>query len=195
MPDYLSLVIEMLGPSFEADRAGDFWSPLEERVGVSLPDDFKLLMDHYAPVLLNGHLQLMHPESADWDLMNEIEETTGIFSQYDFSEELAELFGENHPQFGGPGGLIAIAGTDREERLFFLKSANEWSIVVYNGGGRNSFHQYNMTFSEWLYRYLTGEEVAGPGSSAFYPGPVRFERLPVEPGGQIETWFGPDRGI
>ncbi len=39
-----------------------------------------------------------------------------------------------------------------------------------------------MTFAEWLYRYLFGEEMAGWDSAAFYPGPVRLEFPPAGPG-------------
>ncbi|MER6481787.1 hypothetical protein [Streptomyces filamentosus] len=39
-----------------------------------------------------------------------------------------------------------------------------------------------MTFAEWLYRYLTGEEMAGWDSATSYPGPVRLEYLPTGPG-------------
>ncbi|MFI8823957.1 hypothetical protein [Streptomyces sp. NPDC053431] len=40
-----------------------------------------------------------------------------------------------------------------------------------------------------------GEEIAGPNSSAFYPGPVRLERLPMTPEDRTDAWFGPDRGM
>ena len=38
-----------------------------------------------------------------------------------------------------------------------------------------------MGFSEWLYRYLIGEETAGWDSAAFYPGPVQLEYPPTGP--------------
>ncbi|MGF0175933.1 hypothetical protein ACQF36_37355 [Streptomyces sp. Marseille-Q5077] len=51
-----------------------------------------------------------------------------------------------------------------------------------------------MSFAEWLYRYLIGEDMAGPNSSAFYPGPVKLEHLPTSHE-HPEPWCGPDRGM
>ncbi|TGZ12773.1 hypothetical protein DV517_68570 [Streptomyces sp. S816] len=44
------------------------------------------------------------------------------------------------------------------------------------------FYEYRMSFAEWLYRYLAGEDMFGPGSAAFYPGPVVFESMPMAAG-------------
>ncbi|HET6353473.1 hypothetical protein [Streptomyces sp.] len=52
-----------------------------------------------------------------------------------------------------------------------------------------------MSFAEWLYRYLIGEDMAGPNSSAFYPGPVQLRRLPMTADERSEPWSGPDRGM
>ncbi|MFG2439028.1 hypothetical protein [Streptomyces sp. NPDC048508] len=62
-----------------------------------------------------------------------------------------------------------------------------------------SYHEtwaeHHMSFTEWLYRYLIGEDMSGPSSSAFYPGPVKLERLPMSAGERTEPWYGPDRGM
>ncbi|MCX5097863.1 hypothetical protein OOK36_56560 [Streptomyces sp. NBC_00365] len=42
-------------------------------------------------------------------------------------------------------------------------------------GAEGDWVGHAMGFSEWLYRYLIGEEMAGWDSAAFYPGPVRLE--------------------
>lgn len=36
-----------------------------------------------------------------------------------------------------------------------------------------------MSFTEWLNRYLIGEDMTGTVSSAFHPGPVKLQHLPV----------------
>lgn len=38
-----------------------------------------------------------------------------------------------------------------------------------------------MSFAEWLCRYLTGQDMAGPNRSAFYPGPVQPRRRRCPP--------------
>ncbi|MFF8381410.1 hypothetical protein ACF07V_35465 [Streptomyces sp. NPDC015661] len=51
-----------------------------------------------------------------------------------------------------------------------------------------------MSFTKWFYRYLIGEDLAGPNSSAFQPGPVKPQHLPVPADERPEPWCGPDRG-
>jgi hypothetical protein len=52
-----------------------------------------------------------------------------------------------------------------------------------------------MSFAEWLYRCLIGEDMAGPNGSAFYPGPVELLRLPISADDRPEPWGGPGRGM
>lgn len=52
-----------------------------------------------------------------------------------------------------------------------------------------------MGFSEWLYRYLIGEEMAGWDSAAFYRGPVQLEYPPTGPGQRTQEAYGPERGM
>ncbi|MGW7449179.1 hypothetical protein [Kitasatospora sp. NPDC054795] len=51
-----------------------------------------------------------------------------------------------------------------------------------------------MSFSEWLYRCPVGEDMVGPNSSAFHPGPARLEPLPISPDDRPTPIYGPDRG-
>ncbi|WP_372344019.1 hypothetical protein [Streptomyces sp. KL116D] len=41
--------------------------------------------------------------------------------------------------------------------------------------------EHRMSFAEWLYRYLIGEDMTGPNSAAFTPG-VRLQHLPMSAG-------------
>ncbi|WP_234388773.1 MULTISPECIES: hypothetical protein [Streptomyces] len=52
-----------------------------------------------------------------------------------------------------------------------------------------------MSFAEWLYRYLIGGDLAGPKSSAYYPGPVKLQHLPMSVDERPEPRYGPDPGI
>ncbi|MFE1869912.1 hypothetical protein ACFW9N_03280 [Streptomyces sp. NPDC059496] len=52
-----------------------------------------------------------------------------------------------------------------------------------------------MTFAEWSYRYLIGEEMAGGGCAAHCPGPVRLEYPASEPGRPARERCGPERGM
>ncbi|MCQ4208778.1 hypothetical protein [Streptomyces longispororuber] len=52
-----------------------------------------------------------------------------------------------------------------------------------------------MSFAEWFYRYLIGENMSDPDSSAFHPGPVQLQRLPMSADEHPEPWCGPDRNM
>lgn len=54
--------------------------------------------------------------------------------------------------------------------------------------------EHCMSFAEWLYRYLIGEDMSGPNRAAFYPGPVTLKRLPMSADERTEPWCGPERG-
>ncbi|MGW4205270.1 hypothetical protein [Streptomyces sp. NPDC004726] len=62
-------------------------------------------------------------------------------------------------------------------------------------GSEGDWAGHPMDFAEWLYRYLIGDEMAGWDSAAFYPGPVRLEFLPTEPGERTREVRGPERGM
>ncbi|MFK0105806.1 hypothetical protein [Streptomyces sp. NPDC091217] len=61
--------------------------------------------------------------------------------------------------------------------------------------GEGEFFEYSFSSAEWLCLWLTGEEVTGPGGSAFRPGPVLLEDLPMTPDERPEKRYGPPRGM
>ena len=172
-------------------RSPEAWSPLERELGVGLPDDYKQFIDAYAPVRLNGHLHFDHPAHVDWNLAQWITETVETYRDLDWVDLSCPDFASEDPRFGGPDQLIPLFGSDRGE-CFFFKPGDEPRIYVYVGAD-DDIYRYDVGFTEWLYRYLQGEDMAGPNSSAYYPGPVRFDALPYASKGKGEFWFGPDR--
>ncbi|MFJ7176980.1 hypothetical protein ACIQXA_11355 [Streptomyces massasporeus] len=80
----------------------------------------------------------------------------------------------------------------RPGECFFSKPGEQPRIYVYVGAD-DDIYRYDVGFAEWLYRYLQGEDMAGPNSSACYPGRVRFDALPYASKGKGEFWFGPAR--
>ncbi|MER7404732.1 hypothetical protein ABT373_20090 [Streptomyces sp. NPDC000070] len=51
-----------------------------------------------------------------------------------------------------------------------------------------------MSFAERLYRYLVGEDMAGPNRSVFYTGPVKREDLPMTAEERGEPWYARTAG-
>ncbi|WP_328457487.1 hypothetical protein OG780_42380 [Streptomyces sp. NBC_00386] len=112
----------------------------------------------------------------------------------DPDEDPRLLFGLTELSFGTRNGLRPIASTDRGETLF-LVAADDTAPWILVEDGEGAWTRYDTSFAEWLYRYLIGEDMAGPNTSAFYPGPVQLCRLPMTADERPEPWSGPDRGM
>ncbi|MFE0791116.1 hypothetical protein [Streptomyces mutabilis] len=56
-------------------------------------------------------------------------------------------------------------------------------ILVEDGEG--GWAQCEMNFAEWLYRYLSGEDMAGPNTSAFSPS---VETIAVATSSDLSLW-------
>ncbi|MFD3337461.1 hypothetical protein ACFWV1_33255 [Streptomyces sp. NPDC058700] len=76
----------------------------------------------------------------------------------------------NRPQitFGTPDGLIPLAGTDQGAAIFLAPEVYGLPDGVVVRGAEREWAGHSMTFAEWLYRYLIGEEMAGWDSATFY---------------------------
>ncbi|MEU3277881.1 hypothetical protein [Streptomyces antibioticus] len=81
-------------------------------------------------------------------------------------------------RFGTRDGLWPIASTDRGEAVSLIASANSPRLLV---SYRETWAEYRMSFAEWPYRYLIGEDMSGPNSAACYPGAVQLRHLPMTP--------------
>ncbi|MFJ6051619.1 SMI1/KNR4 family protein [Streptomyces sp. NPDC092307] len=199
MTDYLSAAMAMLGPAQNRYADPAAWDLLHTELGIRLPIDYQNIVDAYAPIQLNGHLSLHHPATTRWNLGDWIQDTARAWSEVswdelDPDEDPRLLFGLAELSFGTRNGLWPIAATDRGETLFLL-APDETSSGLLVEDGEGGWAQYDMGFAEWLYRYLIGEDMAGPDTAAFYPGPVQLRRLPMTAGERTEPWSGPDRGM
>ncbi|MFD5624364.1 SMI1/KNR4 family protein [Streptomyces yangpuensis] len=201
MTDYLAATMAMLGPTQNRYADPTARDRLHAQLGIRLPTDYQALVDAYAPVHLNGHLYLHHPATERWNLDRWITDTVRAWSDVpwdehdlDADEDPRALFGLTELSFGTGSGPWPIAGTDRGETIF-LMAADDTAPWILVEDGEGGWARYDMSFAEWLYRCLIGEDMAGPGTSAFRPGPVELRRLPMTADERPEPWSGPDRGM
>ncbi|MDX2811894.1 SMI1/KNR4 family protein [Streptomyces sp. PA03-5A] len=202
MNEHLRAVIDMLGPPEDRFADPSAWLRLETELGLALPSDYKKIIDSYAPVIVNAHLYLNHPATEWWNLSQWMRETITAFTDVDWDgldldpdEDPRELFGLPELTFGTMAGLWPIASTDRGEYVFLVRGPGEEDERLIVVDGDLWWAEHRVSFAEWLHRYLIGEDMTGPNSSAFYPGPVRLEHLPMAPDERPRPWFGPDRGM
>lgn len=197
---YVDSVLAMLGePQFQYADAGA-WLRLERELGFELPSDFKTITDAYAPMKINGHLYLAHPATDRWNLGTSIRQAIKAWSEVPWDDVDLEgdpriALGIPEMRFGTQDGLLPVVVTDRGEAIFMVPDVHGQGWRIFTDGGDGEFFEYSMSFAEWLYRYLIGEDMVGPGSSAFYPGPVKMQRLPMSPQDRPEPFYGPARGI
>ncbi|MGX4734656.1 SMI1/KNR4 family protein [Kitasatospora griseola] len=214
MPDRLTEVLAVLGPGEHRFADAAAWAELEAGLGMALPKDFKAVVDAHAPIRINHHLYLHHPATDRWNLGKWIRETAQAWADVDFDEEEWEdpeedprtALGLSEVTFGTAGGLIPIAGTDRGEYVFLAPLPHDDSDDDSDGGDGDApglricvvdqdvcWYEYRMSFTEWLHRYLAGEDMGGPNSSAFYPGPVDVQYLPMSRDDRPAARSGPAR--
>lgn len=197
---YLQQVLEMLGKPTARSQDPAAWGALEVDLDASLPGDFKTIVDSYAPVQVNGHLYLSHPATKRWNLGEWISSTAKTWSEVEWGEGEPDgdpriSLGVGELTFGTATGLIPLTSTDRGETVFYAPRGAGGTGSLFVEDGEGEFFEYNMGFAEWLYRYLIGEDMAGPGTSAFYPGPVALRDLPMTAEEQPPTRYGPPRSM
>ncbi|MFF0751927.1 SMI1/KNR4 family protein [Streptomyces sp. NPDC004267] len=170
------------------------WQSVEDEMGVALPYDYKHLVDAYGPVQLNGHLYLEHPANTFYPLGKWISDTIDTLRDI---EQDREISGAHHlgPVFGRKYDLIPLTRTDRGEYAFLdLAIDGGQTRILTCDRDETDLHEHRMMFSEWLYRYLEGQEMFSPGHSDYYPGPLLLESLPTGMNDIHSEWYGPDRG-
>lgn len=200
MTDYLAATMAMLGLAQSRYAEPSAWDRLQADFGIRLPADYRAIVDTYAPIQLNGHLYLSHPSTERWNLAQWIRDTVQAWSEVPWEEldlgadeDPRQLLGLKELSFGTRNGLWPIASTDRGETIFLDAAADSTRLVV---NYDETWVEHCMSFAEWLHRYLAGEDMTGPNSSAFYPGPVKLQYLPMSAGERPQPWRGrPGRGM
>ncbi|WP_432128382.1 SMI1/KNR4 family protein [Streptomyces sp. bgisy082] len=184
MSDHRRAVAALLGEPRDVFAGHCAWRGIEEDLGVPLPQDYKQLVDAYAPVRINGHLYLEHPANEFYRLGQWISET--------LDDVESEGLGRNDA--GEASGLIPLACTDRGEYVFAApgNDGERWRVLS-RSRDEPEFYEHRMSFSEWLCKYLEGGEMFGPGHAVPPNGPVRMESLPTAAGERISEWYGPER--
>lgn len=200
MTGYMARLLTVLGEPSMRYCDAMAWSRLERDLRVSLPEEYKEIVDGYAPVEINGHLHLMHPATRRWNLAEKVRSTSEVWSQVEWDEgepegDPRESLGVSELRFGDSDGLIPVASTNRGETIFYASKGGQGAGTLFVENGEGKFFEYSMGFAEWLWRWLIGEEVTGPGGAAYYPGPVALRDLPMTQEGRPEMRYGPAPGL
>ncbi|MFG3280703.1 SMI1/KNR4 family protein [Streptomyces sp. NPDC048111] len=179
MSRYLEMLFQMLGDPDDVHPCADEWQEIEAEFAADLPLDYKKFIERYAPVELNNRLSFGHPGFELWNLLHWMRGTVEAFQECEWEEITATSLNPEQLSFGA-GGLVPLASTNGGEYLFLLaRPGGAAPLLVVHVGDDDDFYEYDMSFAEWLYRYLTDEEMAGPNSSLGWAGPVQVHKLPT----------------
>jgi hypothetical protein len=154
--DYLAEVFGMLGPGEQRFASSDAWAGLEAELGTGLPDDYKAIVDTYAPVHINGHLSLKHPATERWNLGEAIRQASQAWAEVDWAREdwlepeenIRLALGLEDVRFGTKDGLIWAAGTDRGEYIFLAPLPDGTGRQICTVEHDGPWYEYRMSFSE-----------------------------------------------
>lgn len=130
------------------------WTELENELGVHFPADFREFSDAYGPVLINNQVDIGHPAVELGNLGRAIRRTIEAWSTAPEDEV-------PYPVGSAPGELLPWGGSSSGEAIFFHvpeTEHEEWAIGVYEHD-EGTYHEYAMTFNEWMLSYLRGEDM------------------------------------
>lgn len=157
---YLDDLKKVLLPPSEPYKIGndEGWSKIENKLGTSLPEDYKNFINTYGTGGIDNFIWILTPFVQDENvnfmtrmrvLSNAYLESKSKFPQY-----------YKHKVFPEPGGLLPWAYTDNGDEIYWLTSenSNEWSVVVYETRSPE-YHEYSMNMVEFLYKIITKASV------------------------------------
>ncbi|ROR46839.1 SMI1/KNR4 family protein [Kitasatospora cineracea] len=190
MSEYVDRVFDTINPGRPDRPAVIDWRPVEDLLGANLPEDFKRIIETYGPAMINEHLMLFHPGTELFNLKDHVSSRIEALKSTDWGDI---TFRGAAPVGGGPDGLIPVISTDRNESAFLVRAetGEGWNVVGFAFDGE--FTEFRVGFSEWLYRYLLGEDVFGPGTGMPRRGAVKIQDLPKTRGEGIVERRGPAR--
>lgn len=130
------------------------WSALEEKLGTTLPEDYKEVISTYGCGRVGDFISLLSPSSGrEWD------DSLAGLEQY---REVIEVLEESDQPlsfgvFPARPGLIPIAQTDNGDVWFLLGGDDDpWRVAVLKSRG-SDVTVYELPFSEFIYQALAGE--------------------------------------
>ncbi len=139
------------------------WKIIETDVGVSLPEDYRAIMELYGSGCFNDLFWLFNPvsQSETLNLMNQVNGLTlGQYPHMLEYEEAKSSFPDAcpFPSFPKPGGLFPLGGDTNGGHAFWATRdhPSEWALILYPHGF-HEFEIYEMPLIDFLVLWLSGK--------------------------------------
>ncbi|QDT23932.1 SMI1/KNR4 family protein [Gimesia chilikensis] len=128
------------------------WAAVEKKLGLQLPDDYKLFVAKFGSGLLGSFVRVYNPFSKDEYLALQ----KSVISVCEIYQMLSDTFPyEFYPE---TPGLLPWGNDDNGNSLFWLTrgARNKWPVVVCSGRD-NRYQLFEMGMTAFLARTFTGE--------------------------------------
>ncbi|MEV0363093.1 SMI1/KNR4 family protein [Nocardia fusca] len=122
------------------------WAAVESRLGTPLPSDYKRLVEAFGcDGMFNGFFDVFHPGELLWH------------TEYHADNDMA--FGDEHPPFPAPGGLIPWSNNEHEQTYFWITEGpdpDRWPVYAVNSLDEGA--RFDCTATEFLFRQMTDHQ-------------------------------------
>ncbi|WP_156178913.1 hypothetical protein [Saccharothrix sp. ST-888] len=156
------------------------WPSVEERLGLTLPTDYKDLAERFGSGEFDGFLWLSTPDtpSTHHDLIAEAH-SLGVFAS-----AVADAGNLYNPYaiFPAPGGLLRWADSVQADQFYWLTDSadpDRWPIIACNEDG-DQWERFDGSTAEFIHRVLT--DTRHPFSVAQFFDTHTFESFERTPG-------------
>lgn len=151
-------LIKVMKPPMNPVETGDQkeWENVEEKMGTTLPDDYKEFIMRYGMGRIGNFLWVLNPFSKNGNLLNDMK-----FFHWAY-DELKKDFPENYlrPPFPENHSLIIWGATDNGDYLFWIyeknKNPNNWKVGIYDND-YNKEDVFEMNMSTFLEKLVKNE--------------------------------------
>jgi SMI1 / KNR4 family (SUKH-1) len=144
-------LVELVPPP-DVVRPDIDWSSAEASVGTLLPDDYKNIIETYGPGKFGGFLHVFQPVSA----LLTIELAFQARRQEEILDQIRAQGLEVIPY--APGELMAVAGTDNGDTLYWIKNASggpgTWRITG-NEARNDVWPEFSGGIAAFLYAIMS----------------------------------------
>ncbi|GGU93304.1 hypothetical protein GCM10010182_05990 [Actinomadura cremea] len=122
------------------------WAAVESRLGTPLPSDYKSLVEAFGcEGMFNGFFVVFDPDELIWH------------TEYHADQDMA--FGEEHPPFLAPGGLIPWSNNEHRQDYFWITEGpdpDRWPVYAVDSLDEGS--RFECTATEFLFRQMTDQK-------------------------------------
>jgi SMI1-KNR4 cell-wall len=152
--DDLLAVMPAPGAPFEVPSA-DAWASIEQRIGATLPKDYKQFIEIYGSGQIAKFIWIFNPFSLNenLNLEKQIETQSQVLSEL-------EGHGEKVPykSFPVPGGVLPFGVTDNGDLMFWetIGDSSVWPVLI-NESRAPEWETFDMPMSKFLARILAGK--------------------------------------